>query len=180
MWNIYICLWKYSLQVGIYKYRENTSRCVYIQKAISVLSKTNGGHIAEHGSAFALLFLPCKSSKYYVFWMCVCCLRCHPLKSHAQYHIVTCGLSTTFFHIISKRARILEESYCNWGAFYFSCKLWIIFHFEEEFSEIWSRNDGNASIPEQVKRPNPWKKKMMMIKNVNWFLFKVPVIIFRY
>ena len=24
-------------------------------------------------------------------------------------------------------------------------------------------NDGNASIPEQVKRPNPWRKKMMMI-----------------
>jgi hypothetical protein len=30
-------------------------------------------------------------------------------------------------------------------------------------------NDGKASIPEQVKRPNPWKKKMMMFisKNVN-------------
>ena len=27
-------------------------------------------------------------------------------------------------------------------------------------------NDGNASMPEQVKRPNPWKKKkMMMIKS---------------
>jgi hypothetical protein len=27
--------------------------------------------------------------------------------------------------------------------------------------------DGNASMPEQVKRPNPWrkKKKMMMMKN---------------
>jgi hypothetical protein len=24
------------------------------------------------------------------------------------------------------------------------------------------RNDGNASMPEQVKRPNPWKKKMMI------------------
>jgi hypothetical protein len=23
--------------------------------------------------------------------------------------------------------------------------------------------DGNASMPEQVKRPNPWKKKMMMM-----------------
>jgi hypothetical protein len=22
-------------------------------------------------------------------------------------------------------------------------------------------NDGNASIPEQVKRPNPWRKMMM-------------------
>jgi len=25
-------------------------------------------------------------------------------------------------------------------------------------------NDGNASMPEQVKRPNPWRKKMMMHK----------------
>jgi len=25
-------------------------------------------------------------------------------------------------------------------------------------------NDGNASMPEHVKRPNPWRK-MMMIKN---------------
>jgi hypothetical protein len=24
--------------------------------------------------------------------------------------------------------------------------------------------DGNASTPEQVKRPNPWKKMMMMMK----------------
>ena len=23
-------------------------------------------------------------------------------------------------------------------------------------------NDGNASMPEQVKRPNPWRKMMMM------------------
>jgi hypothetical protein len=33
------------------------------------------------------------------------------------------------------------------------------------------RKDGNASMPEQVKRPNPWrkkkkKKKMMMMMNV--------------
>jgi len=25
-------------------------------------------------------------------------------------------------------------------------------------------NDGNASMPEQVKRPNPWRKLMMMMK----------------
>ena len=24
-------------------------------------------------------------------------------------------------------------------------------------------NDGNASMPEQVKRPNPWKKKKKMM-----------------
>jgi hypothetical protein len=27
--------------------------------------------------------------------------------------------------------------------------------------------DGNSSMPEQVKRPNPWKKKMMMMMMTN-------------
>jgi hypothetical protein len=27
-------------------------------------------------------------------------------------------------------------------------------------------NDGNASMPEQVKRPNPWRKMIMMMSNV--------------
>ena len=41
-------------------------------------------------------------------------------------------------------------------------------------------NDGNASMPEQVRRPNPWSKMMMMmmmmmmifsrIENVRWFI----------
>jgi hypothetical protein len=39
---------------------------------------------------------------------------------------------------------------------------------EEEVVDV-PENDGNASMPEQVKRPNPWKKKkkkkMMMMKN---------------
>jgi hypothetical protein len=26
-----------------------------------------------------------------------------------------------------------------------------------------SGNDGNASMPEEVKRPNPWREMMMMI-----------------
>ena len=24
-------------------------------------------------------------------------------------------------------------------------------------------NDGNASVPEQVKRPNPWRRRLMMM-----------------
>ena len=28
-------------------------------------------------------------------------------------------------------------------------------------------NDGNASMPEQVKRPNPWRKMMMMMMMMN-------------
>ena len=34
---------------------------------------------------------------------------------------------------------------------------------EEEETVDALRNDGNASMPEQVKRPNPWKKMMMMM-----------------
>jgi hypothetical protein len=32
---------------------------------------------------------------------------------------------------------------------------------EKEIVDV-PENDGNASIPEQVKRPNPWKMLMMM------------------
>jgi len=34
---------------------------------------------------------------------------------------------------------------------------------EEEGIADAPRNDGNASMPEQVKRPNPWRKMMMMM-----------------
>ena len=30
-------------------------------------------------------------------------------------------------------------------------------------------NDGNASMPEQVKRPNPWRKMMMMM--ISYLIF---------
>jgi hypothetical protein len=33
--------------------------------------------------------------------------------------------------------------------------------------------DGNASMPEQVKRPNPWRKMMMMMMTVRYPLFSV-------
>ena len=33
---------------------------------------------------------------------------------------------------------------------------------EEEIMDALG-NDGNASMPEQVNRPNPWRKMMMMI-----------------
>jgi hypothetical protein len=34
-------------------------------------------------------------------------------------------------------------------------------------------NDGNMSMPEQVKRPNPWRKMKMMI-NILRFSFDSP------
>ena len=33
------------------------------------------------------------------------------------------------------------------------------------------RNDGSASMPEQVKRPNPWKVMMMMITMMMIIMF---------
>jgi hypothetical protein len=42
---------------------------------------------------------------------------------------------------------------------------------EEEDIVDAPRNDGNASMPEQVKRPNPWRKMMMRIStSVNLML----------
>jgi hypothetical protein len=40
-------------------------------------------------------------------------------------------------------------------------------HFEEEEIVDAPGNYGNASMLEQVKRPNPWRKKMMMSTDVN-------------
>jgi hypothetical protein len=34
---------------------------------------------------------------------------------------------------------------------------------EEEETVDAPGNDGNASMPEQVKRPHPWRKMMMMM-----------------
>ena len=34
---------------------------------------------------------------------------------------------------------------------------------EEEETVDAPGNDGNAAMPEQVKRPNPWRKMMMMM-----------------
>ena len=47
--------------------------------------------------------LPSKSSKYYTFWMCVCCLGHPARKTHAPYYIVIWDMSgcTTVCHIIS-------------------------------------------------------------------------------
>jgi len=36
-------------------------------------------------------------------------------------------------------------------------------NFEEEEIVDAPGNDGNASMPEQVRRPNPWRKMMMAI-----------------
>jgi len=36
---------------------------------------------------------------------------------------------------------------------------------EEEETVDAPGNNGNASMPERVKRPNPWRKMTMMMKN---------------
>jgi len=47
---------------------------------------------------------------------------------------------------------------------------------EEEETVDAPGNDGNASMPEQVKRPNPWKKKkkMMMMMICNFIMHHLP------
>jgi hypothetical protein len=46
---------------------------------------------------------------------------------------------------------------------------------EEEETVDAPGNDGNASMPEQVKRPNPWRKMMMMIIEVNRYCITVNI-----
>jgi len=49
---------------------------------------------------------------------------------------------------------------------------------EEEETVDAPGNDGNASMPERVKRPNPWRK--MMINSVASYMFRLPIVaIFR-
>ena len=42
---------------------------------------------------------------------------------------------------------------------------------EEEIVDV-LRKDGNASMPEQFKRPNPWKKMMMIMMNSITHIFR--------
>jgi len=41
---------------------------------------------------------------------------------------------------------------------------------EEEETVDAPGNDGNASMPEQVKRPNPWRKMVMRMMMMNYIL----------
>ena len=50
---------------------------------------------------------------------------------------------------------------------------------EEEETVDAPGNDGNASMPEQVKRPNPWRKMMMMMMLVFIFLPDILVDVLR-
>jgi hypothetical protein len=44
-----------------------------------------------------------------------------------------------------------------------TCALPISTYLEEEEIVDAPGNDGNASMPEQVKKPNQWRKMMMMM-----------------
>jgi hypothetical protein len=52
----------------------------------------------------------------------------------------------------------------NWTTLY-SRNTPLITSLEEEKIVDAPGNDANASMPEQVKRPNPWRKMMMMLQN---------------
>jgi hypothetical protein len=109
-----------------------------------------------------------KSSKYYMFWVCVCSLSYPACKAHAPYYIAICGLSgctifshiiscTIFSHIISQTARFLGKKSLNIkGVFWFSLQLLC------ETFLIWGR----------IQRDT--------IKNVHRASCKVPVILVRF
>jgi hypothetical protein len=70
--------------------------------------------IRQQWAAFAKPFLPWKSYKYYIFWVCMCVSACRlnlARKTDVSYYIVIYGLSscTIFFHIISKTAFIFKR-----------------------------------------------------------------------
>jgi len=66
-------------------------------------------------------FWPWKSTKYYVFSMCVCSLIYPEYNARAPYNIVICGLSasTAFFHII-----LQTTLFSKWKLLSIECVLW--------------------------------------------------------
>ena len=87
---------------------------------------------------FVQPLLPWKSSKYYIFWVCVCSLSYPTCKSHAPCYIVTCGLSgsTIFFHIsLSHKRHNFQIKLLNVKCvFWFSLKV-----LYETFHILWKK-----------------------------------------
>ena len=110
-YNCIVCgaklLWNYN--------QEYNSNCYVLRLYVILPSlcsiRTNYGSIGMQDRQYAYkrnnearslnFFLPWKTNKYYILWVCVCSLS-YPLSTaHASYYIVICGLSgsTIFFHI---------------------------------------------------------------------------------
>jgi hypothetical protein len=62
-------------------------------------------------------------------------------------------------------------SYCVYVCMYVCIYVCISTNLEEEEIVDAPRNDVNASIPEQVKRPNPWRKMMMMMMMMYVYMY---------
>jgi len=80
-----------------------------------------------------------KSTKYYIFWDCVCSLRYSACKAHTPYYIVICGLSgsTILFHIITYWHQ-LQKKLLNKCLFWLICNFCLKhFSFQEGLSKIW-------------------------------------------
>jgi len=82
-----------------------------------------------------------ESSKYYIFWGCVCSLMYPAYNAHAShYHLWPAWLYNIFSHHLIK-GTIFKKNYWLWNmCFYFLYNFCPKhFSFEDECSEIWSR-----------------------------------------
>jgi hypothetical protein len=85
----------------------------------------------QYWGAFVQSLLQWNSNKYYIFWVCICSLRCPASKAHEPYFIAICVLSgsTTFFNTISLTERLPNKKLLNT-----ECVMWLsIQHFTEAF-----------------------------------------------
>ena len=80
-----------------------------------------------------------KSRKHYIFWMCICSLRCPACNVHVPYCLCPAPLYNIFPHYLVK-GMIFEKKklLCMKCVFWFSVQLCLKhFSFWEELSEIW-------------------------------------------
>jgi hypothetical protein len=93
-----------------------------------ICKKRNNVHINVTSRHVREPWLPCKSNKYYIFWVCVCSLSYPACKAHPPYYIVICGLSSY--------QQNLPLSWYDMNTYYFTM-LWYPYHIEQHCTHIY-------------------------------------------
>jgi hypothetical protein len=78
---------------------------------------------------FMQLLLQWESSKYYIFWECVCSLRCSAFNAHAVYcHLWPAQLYSIFFLFLinSMIFKLMNIWYVFWFSLQFLCETFLI------------------------------------------------------